>query len=304
MRRTKWSLRKRRFVRRMLGYAINPLWRRTRVLLRREQSHRIGGYPVILPPSHDLPFYQRRDPTYDDYAIGLLAGLAGNARKTLVIDVGANVGDTAVAALSAAPSIDVVSVEGAEPFIPYLRRNVAQFGERARVVEGFVGPIGSTMTYSHDGSTGGFQHVTRQDGTDVTNWVHPVALLDLAVGYDQVIWKSDIDGFDIPVLAQHWSDVDQGCQVVWFEYDPASTLGDPDDIDRLLVALGDSGRDLWVYDNLGRHMVDLASGPGAAQGLRDLTRWLTEQRAGYVAVLYLDVWAVPAGTARPDVTTS
>jgi FkbM family methyltransferase len=293
------SLRKRRFLVRMLGYATNPARRKARVLLRRDQPHRIGGHPVVLPPSHDLPFYQRRDPTYDDYAIGLLAGLAAAAERTLVIDVGANVGDTAVAALSAAPSIDVVSVEGAEAFTAYLRRNVAQFGDRARVIDGFVGPIGSDVTYSHDGSTGGFQHVIRQDTVDVATWVEPAALLALRRGHDQVIWKSDIDGFDIHVLVQHWDVIDAGCRVLWFEYDPASTLGDPADTERLIELLGDSGRDLWVYDNLGRHMVDLRGGPMAETVLRDLTRWLQEQRDGYVAVLYLDVWAVPPGTARP-----
>ena len=61
------------FLHRLAGYATNPAARRTRVLLHREQHHVVAGQPLVLPPDHDLPFYQRRDPTYDAYAEELVA---------------------------------------------------------------------------------------------------------------------------------------------------------------------------------------------------------------------------------------
>src|SRR5687767_11352136 len=114
--RMPFSLRRRRFLRRMAGYASNPAARRVRVMLHREQHHVVAGLPLVLPPDHDLPFYQRRDPTYDAYAELLIAELAAGAERMLVVDLGANVGDTAVACLGAAPNVDVLAVEGLPAF--------------------------------------------------------------------------------------------------------------------------------------------------------------------------------------------
>ncbi|MBS2936475.1 hypothetical protein KDN32_01815 [Nocardioides sp. J2M5] len=148
------SMRKRRFISRMAGYGLNPVRRRWRVVRGQEQSHVIGGHPVLLPPGHDLPFYQRRDPTYDTYAGAVLRELAEPVERMFVVDVGANVGDTAVEVLAAAPNIEVVAVEGDAGFASYARHNLEQFGPRGRVLEGFVGPVGSRVHFRANDSTG------------------------------------------------------------------------------------------------------------------------------------------------------
>ena len=284
------SMRKRRFVRRMAGYGTNPVQRRWREARDQEQHHVIAGHPVVLPPGHDLPYYQRRDPTYDAYAGAVMAEIAGGVGRVLVIDVGANVGDTTVEALGAAPNVDLVAIEGDPSFASYARRNLAQFGDRARVVEGFVGPVGSRVHFRANASTGGFQG-SAADGTEVTEWVTPDALLADAGSFDEVVWKSDIDGFDVHVLVRHWDVISSACQTLWFEYDPVGTLGDPQDLATLIELLGDSGRTLRVFDNLGREMVRLLPGEGVRQGLTVLSTWLAQQREGHVTVPYVDIWA-------------
>lgn len=278
------------FIRRLAGYGINPVQRRWRVARDQEQSYVIGGHPVVLPPGHDLPFYQRRDPTYDAYAGAVLRDLAAEVGRMLVIDVGANVGDTAVEALAAAPNIDVVAVEGDAHFAAYARRNTAQFGRRARVVEGFVGPVGSQVHFRANASTGGFQG-SAEDGAEVTEWITPARLLEDAASFDEVVWKSDIDGFDVHVLVHHWDDIADACRTLWFEFDPAGTLGDREDITTLVDLLADSGRDVRVFDNLGRQLVRLPSGDAVRVGLTGITRWLLEQREGHMVVPYVDIWA-------------
>jgi FkbM family methyltransferase len=296
-----WSLRRRRFAARLAGYATNPLARRARVLLNREQHHTVSGLPLVLPPEHDLPFYQRRDPTYDAYAEHLVADLASRAARMLVIDVGANVGDTAVACLGAAPNVDVVAVEGAPAFASYLRRNTAAYGDRCRVVESFLGPIAGVTDrgYIDTGASTGRFASTSEVGQAVDDFVSPEALLDMAgEGYDEVTWKSDIDGLDIHVLVQHWEVIDGRCDTLWFEFDPASTLGDQHDVERLVELLAASGREVAAYDNLGRRIVTLEPGRAVATGLSSLVAWLREQREGHVAVPYLDLWAFAAGSHR------
>lgn len=287
-------------MRRLVGYATNPVARKVRVLLHREQHHVVAGLPLVLPPDHDLPFYQRRDVTYDAYAEVLVAELAAGAERMLVIDLGANVGDTAVACLGAAPNVDVIAVEGSPSFFPWLQRNTEAYGDRCRVVPSFVGPIAGVTDrgYIATGSSTGRFASKAEKGEAVDDFVTPAELLDGVDGYDQVTWKSDIDGLDIHVLVQHWDVIDSHCDTLWFEFDPPSTLGDRDDIGRLIDLLAASGRTVEAYDNLGRRIVTLAAGAAVATGLRSLEGWLDEQRSGHITVPYLDLWAFSPDSQR------
>lgn len=282
------SIRQREALRRLPGYVTNPLAVRYRSARGIEQKHRIGDVEITLPPDHSLPFYQRRDPTYDAYAIPLLAAVAEVPRTVTVIDVGANVGDTAAAVLTSSPTTKVISVEGAETFLPYLRRNLAPYADRARVVEGFAGPIGQAVTFERTGSTGRFRPSSEADGPDA--WVTPESLLAMVEPDAFVVWKSDIDGYDVHLLADHWQSIDPRCDVVWFEYDTPRTLGDRGDVERLADQITASERALLVYDNIGRLMLRLP--PGDGQALVQLSAWLNRQYEGHITVPYLDVWAL------------
>ncbi len=214
-----------------------------------------------------------------------------------MIDLGANVGDTAVACLGAAPNVDVIAVEGLPAFATYLRRNTAAYGDRCRVVESFVGPVAGVTDrgfITTGSSTGRFANKVEK-GEAVDDFVTPEELLAGTDGYDQVTWKSDIDGLDIHVLVQHWDAIDSGCDTLWFEFDPPSTLGDRDDIGRLIDLLADSGRTVEAYDNLGRRIVTLEPGRAVGTGLRSLEGWLNVQRWGHITVPYLDLWAFSPG---------
>ena len=286
------NVRRRRYLGRLAGYAVNPLRTRLRTMVGRDQRYSIGGQPVVLPPAHQLPFYQRRDPTYDSYADTLVRRIASISGHVHVVDLGANVGDTAVGVLEAHPGVSVTCVEGDVGFLTYLHTNTSGYGDRVQVVEGFVGPVGNRRHYRRAGGTGGFQGGTAQDQAPVEEWIRPAELLASVPRDRTLVWKSDIDGFDIHVLAEHWERISSACDVLWFEYDPVATLGDRADVGRLIDLLADSGRVVHAYDNLGRRLVTLEAGVPVRTGLQSLTSWLHQQRHGHVTVPYLDLWAV------------
>lgn len=293
------SVRRRTLVRNLFAMPREAVQRRIRVRLQREQNYMIGNHPVVLPPESRLPYYQWRDATYDTYASELLSAACAGIDSATLIDIGANVGDTAVLALSAADNLSVVSVEGSPYFVGYLRRNIAPFGSRAEVLEGFVGPISGLSHYSRDGDTGGFQGgvADADESIDVTHWIDVPRLLAGAIG-DLVIWKTDTDGFDIHLVAQHWDDISARCDVIWMEFDPAGTLGPSEDTSILLDHIAKSGRQVHIYDNVGHHMCG-TSGDNAAHTLADLSDWVRERRLGFAPVLYFDIWI-----ATPDLAES
>ncbi len=255
--------------------------RRTRQAFGKDRDYQIAGHDVRLPPGHLLPEFQRFAPSYDVYAGALLAEIAAD-EAVRVIDIGGNVGDTAVLALAASPNIKVTSVEGSAFFLPYLRANVAPFGGRVSVVDKFVGEPGERIAYTHNGSTGGFA-ASNSEGRE--DFVAPEALLDEQP--IRTVWKTDTDGYDIPLLIDHWEAI-RACEVVWFEFDVEMTDGGLAAAARLAGLLSEDGRHILVFDNFGRFMFSTSD----ASALTGLASWQVRLSGSLVpSVRYFDVWA-------------
>jgi FkbM family methyltransferase len=283
--------------------------------IRRDQHYLIEGIQVTLPPEHRLPYFQAVFPSYDRYFLPILNALSAT-QPVLLVDVGANVGDTAIAAIQAGGDLQVVAVEGNPYFVGYLRHNAAPFADRVQVADRFAGPLNASMRYSHNGSTGSFACAdgaaagTRNGavgesegaGDGAPDWVEVSTLVKDPSRL--VIWKSDTDGNDIHLAVTNWDTLDKWCGVLWLEYDPNLTQGDPADVAELGRLLGESKRTVWFFDNVGTHMAT-ARGPAAQSLLADLTTWLRRQRAGETAVPYLDLWAFDDACmdALPNPTT-
>lgn len=272
--------------------------RRGRQIARKDQHYSIGGVEVTLPPESRLPYYQWRDPSYDAYAGDLLRRACADSTDAVLLDIGANVGDTAVLALAANPALRVVSVEGSEYFLRYLRKNLRPFGDRCDVVPGFVGPVAGRQRYRRDGGTGGFQGGDKSSEEEVVveSWVSVAQLLERQ-GDTLTLWKSDTDGFDIHLVAHNWDAIASTCDVIWMEFDPVGTLGPQADVDTLIDLIAQSGREVHVYDNVGHHMCT-TSGTQSAPVLASLTQWLRQRRGGLAPVLYFDLWIVTPPLAR------
>src|SRR3989442_815026 len=81
---------------------------------------RVGEVDLLLPLSHPLPFFRHDHPLYDR-EIGRIAAEAGGA----VVDVGANIGDTA-AEIRSHTTAPILCVEGDDRFFSILARNAPQ----------------------------------------------------------------------------------------------------------------------------------------------------------------------------------
>jgi len=257
--------------------------------LGRDQTYRVGKFDVTLPAGHRLPWFQRLFPDYDRYAAGLLSDLCKNSTSPLLIDVGANVGDTSLLALDAVHALSVVAVEGDPRFVSYLRKNTEQVADRVEIVDKFVA-VESLEGFSYHGgqSTGGF--VATDTAQPVTSLVSVPELLRLAEGHDLVIWKSDTDGLDMTILDAEWSAVASTCDVIWFELDPFLDTENGVRLPHLAAQIEASDRVVIVFDNVGRRMLTVPAA-GVADVLAGLSRWLGEPSIpGETS--YFDVWAI------------
>lgn len=206
---------------------------------------------MVLPWSHRLPDYAAANPAYGQNLVDLARLLATPGTPLTVLDVGANVGDSALQILHATDA-RVMCVEGDRAYLQYLHLNVGD-DPRVTIIEALlaVGDDEAAGTAVRSGGTTRFVHGT--DDSDSMPSIATTALLEANPNFaDLRLVKSDTDGYDVslvPAVAAAWAD---SKPVLFFEYDPELTRiagHDPAQVWTDLASLG--YRDVAVWDNGG-----------------------------------------------------
>jgi FkbM family methyltransferase len=144
----------------------------------------------------------------------------GTTDALQVIDIGANIGDSARLIL-AAVSARILCVEGDNYWLPWLRANVQ--GESRVVVEpSLVVPRGweSHLVPKRGQGTTSFVRSTRTGAGDIPA-LTAVELRSRHPDFDHVrLIKSDTDGFDTVILPEVATEYASLAPVLFFEYDP------------------------------------------------------------------------------------
>ena len=177
---------------------------------------RVGGKDLLLPLSHELPFYRHDHPLYDR-AIGRIAADAGGP----IVDIGANVGDTA-AEMRAHTDAPILCVEPDDRFFTILSRNAPQL----EPIE-----LEHACVAGADGSGKPLAEILR---------AHPAFA-------EPALVKIDTDGMDVPIVLANLDLLERVKPVLFFEYDPH--FGATKDVFERLREIG--YRTMDVYENTG-----------------------------------------------------
>jgi FkbM family methyltransferase len=251
----------------------------------------VDGIMIRAPLSHELPHYRRAHELYAINIATIAQLLSETDRCPTMVDVGANVGDTAALVRSKVPGIPILCIEGDVEYSDILKRNVAGWpnvevrapcllAERSGVLAGALRRSAGTAAFTLE-DRGGITTATLDD-----------VLADYPEFASPSLIKSDTDGFEGRVLAGSLRTIDHARPVLFFEYDPP-----------LLRRCGTEGRDLLmmlrdheyssavVYDNFGK-VVDIVD-------LRDSSAIDRIDRcASDPSVHYLDIAAFPMGKEK------
>ncbi|QIK75210.1 hypothetical protein [Nocardioides piscis] len=228
----------------------------------------VHGVELRLPWSHRLPDYVAVHPTYGVNIVDLAQALSDSDPAPLrVLDVGANVGDTALAIL-ARTDARVLCVEGDPYWLRWLELNVAS--DPRVVVEPSLVSLKSdaTMAPVRRGGT------TRFEAAGTTGSARLRSPGELRASHPDFaglrLIKCDTDGYDVPLvpaLAAAWGD---STPVLFFELDHRLTRLAGHDPRTLWPALTDLGYvEAAVWDNHGRPLfrASLADMPARAAEL-------------------------------------
>jgi len=198
--------------------------------------YRIGGLELVLPLSHELPFYRNDHPRYNE-AIGRISAQLGGP----VVDVGANVGDTA-AAIRVLTDVPILCVEGDDRVFRLLERNARGLDPAPELERAFV----ETPPRGRVETARGTARVVA-GGEELPSKPLARILQDHPRFAEPALIKLDTDGFDVPILLANVELLGRLRPVLFFEYDPH--LGaDPAVFERLREA---GYRRAHVYENTG-----------------------------------------------------
>lgn len=253
-----------------------------------------GKTILDIPDGHKIREIHKQDGLYDRAFGFILEAISRRAPDSVFLDVGANIGDTA-ALMAGYVGNPIVSVEGGEDFLPFLRSNVAMLGPQVSLIEQFVRSeslTGSRLRYNSGLGTGALQLSADDDGLDDQRFISVRDLLDEASARGPRIGliKSDTDGVDGFLMLDYLARTD--CPL-FFECDTVNTIGGiPSPWPAVFQMLSDRQYSVVVYDNFGLPVCVADSDPGTI--LRDLSGYIHMQYCTQpIRLYYLDVWAFP-----------
>jgi FkbM family methyltransferase len=234
---------------------------------------RVGNADLRLPLSHELPFYRHDHPEYDR-AIGRIAAEIGGP----VVDVGANVGDTA-AEIRSRSDVPILCVEGDDRFFALLVANAKQIAG-VELEHAFVDAPANARVERGAGTARLVRACNSELQSSEALRSKPLAriLEEHPAFREPALLKLDTDGMDVPIVLANLDLLARTRPVLFFEYDPH--LGATPDVFERLREIG--YRRLDVYENTGElaQSVDL---PGA----------IHDEYAGHGGARYADVCIWP-----------
>jgi FkbM family methyltransferase len=246
-----------------------------------------NGKLLVAPLSHEIPFIAANFPRNSINFGEVVAQIASASKDLLVIDVGANIGDS-VALGGALPNVKYLCIEGAEEFMPYLRTNT-HGRDDVHVVNVIVGEEGETISIETRSGSGS---VTSGLGGSVP--VKPLDAIVFEYGWigGNALLKIDTDGFDAQILLQSSSFIQKYRPDIFFEFDPiladqSSVL--PTAAIDFLVSAGYTTFEAW--DKYGSLLIGAESSE-ASRVFQELSRYCREASKNFSgSTMYLDVLA-------------
>jgi FkbM family methyltransferase len=234
------------------------------------KPYRIGELTILLKREHMLPDYQSKHKLYDRFLPILCKHLDDLDRW--VIDVGANVGDTAVAVGQACRN-PILCIEGYEEYFTLLKCNInTSFANRGRPVI-CVNAIAGSGRFSGflkgDGTSAGLVQGPDQRAVSLDKLARDAGVPAAAVA----LIKVDTDGYDGDVILSA-PDILAGSNPVIFWENYFSSMEQMQELETFYHRLRDFNyHHVWVFDNFGNLMLQECS----FSNLVDLNHYVASQ---------------------------
>jgi FkbM family methyltransferase len=222
-------------------------------------EEKIGPNVLKLPANHRLPWTFEKHPLYSRNLNRINSYIARDmGRPYTIIDIGANIGDSALLLRETDSKNRIVCIEGNPEYLPWLEENVKQL-KGVDIVKTFVGSDGESK-YGKLVSDGRGTTYIAESSAASGDAIHYTALKDIIsragiTGEIRLI-KIDTDGFDCQIIKGNMETIEGFKSVLFFEYAPAWFPGGKDTQADIFDYLAQHGYGYFIfYDGVGNYLI-------------------------------------------------
>ena len=230
---------------------IRPAPRERPIELQGTKTIHVGGFALAANESHLLEGYLATFPLYSRNLPRIASYLHTKYPQLEIIDVGANIGDTAALLRAAGVEDTIHAVEGVEKYYELLVSNAKTLGD-VRPYRAFLGETSSVQPVAIVAAGG-----TAKLGAGDSN-IETVSLGDFVAQHAITgvhLLKVDTDGLDLAIIRSGLDWIAEQRPVLFFEYFEIDLRANGDDGLSTLQELRRVGYDVILYyDNLGRFL--------------------------------------------------
>jgi len=255
-------------------------------ILRISHIYRLDNFKMILPAEHMLPFYRSKYSRYDKF-LPFLAKYFEDG--DLIIDVGANIGDTFIQMFLVNNKLNFICIEPDPRFFKYLSINIKRLERISNMIS--VQPIqklvGTQTDNAHLIGKGGTKHAIL---SNVPSSLGSYCLLDSLLSDTNKkrvkLLKIDTDGYDWDVLNSSKEIILQSHPLIYFEIFAENVSVYKNYCDSIAFLSLQGYKDYFVFDNFGGFIAKLNW-----EGLDSLMKYVLKQNEGIATrtIHYFDV---------------
>jgi FkbM family methyltransferase len=259
----------------------------------RKRSYTIGTLQISIPPQHNLPDIKSKCKLYDCFLPVLVKNIPQDG---LIVDVGANIGDT-VAAIAQNCRNQIYCIEPSNIFYKYLTGNVASFPEeiksRIHTAQELIGTgeLSGSLVHKPGGTAG----LNPEDYSGSCKSIGLDGILQIEKQKIMLI-KSDTDGFDFDVLRSAEKIISRDEPMLFWENEISEDfqIGEFNNLYTFLEKRGYSF--IYLFDNYGNLVIEGQN----FDTLRHINTYLLSMRKYSCTrtFYYVDVLAVTKKHAR------
>ena len=179
------------------------------------RNYNYKNFSILLPFNHMLPDYQKVYPKYDKPLPIISKHINQNE---MIIDIGANVGDTLAGMVDENPNPIYLCIEPEDEFYSYLLRNVDIMQKKipnlkVHLLKKFVGNQITNVSLDKKGGTA--------KANLISGYIKSKTLDDILNDFENIekikLLKVDTDGFDYDVLKSSLKTIEKHKPILFFE---------------------------------------------------------------------------------------
>jgi len=213
------------------------------------------GKDIVLPFSHDLPVNKSLFPLYSDNIGRIALYLKQKYDNLKVIDIGANIGDTAFI-IKSKTDIPILCIEGDKKYFSLLEKNISYLNN-VYAENCFIGVETGKKEYVYYKGSGKIVESNTSNNkisfSSLSSVINKNQLFS-----DSKFIKIDTDGFDCSIIRSEIEFIKKHKPVIFFEYDPYFLSNIDDDGVSVFNTLYKAGYSkMIIYENTGEYLLSV-----------------------------------------------